>query len=171
MAYRSTNAAYAYDMQPQSYSGGLGSTAPSLAPQEVSRPRFDVLTGAGREADQQASPVFLSVIKVLCALVIVFAAVGVARVSLTSATAATLNANAEMNSKLEQGRETSSNLEVMRSVYGSDSRIRDIAGATLGMVDADHSVTLDFAGDVKASSNDADAPASDASSAGNADSQ
>lgn len=134
MGYHTTNAAYAYDMQ----------AAPSRAPREASRPRFDVYTGEGREANQQASPAFVHVIKLFCMLVALFCAIGLARVTIASFTTAELNAGAEASTSLTAARDASSELEVMRSVYGADSRIYDLATGTLGMVEAHETVTLDL---------------------------
>lgn len=136
MGYQNSNVAYAYDMQAESF-------APA-APQIQERPRLDVVTGAGREANQAVSPVFTHVIKVFCVLAAVFCIVGLARVTIAGFTAAALNSNAELASTLEQAQEQSSNLEVMRSVYGANTRVRDLAAGTLGMVDADGGVTIDL---------------------------
>ena len=133
MAYYNTNAAVAYDMTAEPYMGEEA-FAPAR-PQRLERPRLDVVGGAGREANQAVSPVFTRVIKVALVLVAMFFALGVARVTIASATAATLNGNAQLNSTLETAQEESSNLEVMR--------IRDLAAGTLGMVEAEGGVTVD----------------------------
>ena len=74
---------------------------------------------------------------------------GFARIALAGATTALLNNNAQAATSLEQAHQESSNLQVMRSVYGSETRIRDLATGTLGMVSAgdDDTTTLDFSGD------------------------
>lgn len=108
------------------------------------RPHLDVVTGAGRESDQAVSPVFTHVVKVFVALAVLFCALGAARVGIASATAATLNANAELTSALESARAESSDLEVMRSVYGSKTRIRELAVEQLGMVESADTVTIDL---------------------------
>lgn len=170
MGYHTSNAAYAYDMQPRPYAYN-GSAAPAVAPEEAPRPqrarrpRLDVVTGAGREADQAVSPVFTHVFRVFLVLVALFCAVGGARVAIASLTAAQLNANAQTVASLEKATEDSSNLEVMRSVYGSSSRIRDLAASMLGMVDATGGVTVDL-GDASASSDEASASSEAPSSAG-----
>ena len=61
MGYQSSNAAYAYDMRAESYASDYYRS--SAAPQVEQRPRLDVVTGAGREANQSVSPVFTSVVK------------------------------------------------------------------------------------------------------------
>ena len=142
MAYYNSNAAVAYDMQAEAY--GRSSAYAPAAPREERRPRLDVLTGAGREASQGVSPMFATVVKVACVLALIFCAVGAARVAIADVTTATLNANAEMTNAIETAQEQASNLEVMRSVYGSHMRIRDLATDTLGMVEAEGGVTIDL---------------------------
>ena len=78
--------------------------------------------------------------------------IGVARVALAGVTAQVLNSNAELTTTLEKATDESSDLEVMHSVYGADTRIRDHAGAN-GMVEPSESVTLDFSQDAAAGAN------------------
>jgi hypothetical protein len=78
--------------------------------------------------------------------------IGVARVALAGVTAQVLNSNAELTNTLEKATDESSDLEVMHSVYGADTRIRDLAGA-YGMVEPSESVTLDFSQDAAAGAN------------------
>ena len=152
MGYSTSNAAFAYDMQ-SAYPAYDGSAARQLepAPSAVSRPELGVVTGAGREASQGVSPVFVHAVKVFCILVALFCAVGAVRVVVSSACAGILNANAQLANELEAAQTESSDLEVMHSVYGSSTRIRDIAEGTYGMVDATDGVTIDL-GDAPASS-------------------
>lgn len=150
MAYNTSNAAYAYDMQPLSPDYVYGSAAPDYrraphrAPEVEKRPRLGVVTGAGREANQAVSPAFVVTVKVFAMLVALFCLVGGARVALATVTSQTLNANAALQSKLDEAAQESSDLEVMRSVYGSSTRIKDVAAGTLGMVEADGGVTIDL---------------------------
>lgn len=156
MGYRQSNAAYAYDMQP------VSTSAEQLAPRYQERPELHVVSGEGLQANQAVSPAFFHVLKVFCMLAMLFVTVGVARIAIAGATASALNANAELTQTLEAGRDESTNLEVMRSVFSSPTRIRDIATATFGMVDSDKSVTVDLAGSAEAepeASVDADADA------------
>ncbi len=141
MARTTSNAALAYDMDAPAY--GYGSAA-GAALREAQRPRFDVYTGEGRQTDQVVSPEFTRVIKVFAALVVLFFAVGVARVAIAGVTTAELNAGAAAVNELSAARDASGDLEVMRSVYGSDTRIRDIAVNTYGMTEPTSSVTLDL---------------------------
>lgn len=145
MGYYTSNAAYAYDMQPQ--------PAPSreAAPRVQERPRFDVYAGEGRAANQAVSPVFTHVIKVFCVLVALFCTIGLGRVAIAGVTTAALNQNAAITSDLESAQDESASLEVMRSVYGADTRIRDLA-LGYGMVEPEGSVTLDFTADAAAGS-------------------
>lgn len=137
MGYHTSNAAYAYDMQPETYAGHASAPTPSA------RPRLDVVTGAGREASQEVSPQFTHCVKVFAVLAVLFVAIGVFRVALAGLTTATLNNAATLSNELTEAQEQSSELEVMRAVYGSSTRIRDLAEG-YGMVAADSGITLDF---------------------------
>lgn len=137
MGYHTSNAAYAYDMQPETYAGHASAPTPSA------RPRLDVVTGAGREASQEVSPQFTHCVKVFAVLAVLFVAIGVFRVALAGLTTATLNNAATLSNELTEEQEQSSDLEVMRAVYGSSTRIRDLAEG-YGMVAAESGVTLDF---------------------------
>ena len=145
MGYNTSSAALAYDMN--AMPAYRETPQAPVAPREQRTPRFDVYTGAGRQANQAVSPVFMSVLKTVCIMTI-----GVARVALAGITAQVLNGNAELTNTLEKATDESSDLEVMHSVYGADTRIRDLAGA-YGMVEPSESVTLDFSQDAAAGAN------------------
>lgn len=146
MGYHTSNAAVAYDMN----AAPAYREAPTTgAPAAAQTPRFDVYTGAGREANQEVSPVFVKVLAISLAIVAAFFVIGVARVTLAGMTATVLNDNAELTDTLEKETDESSDLEVMNSVYGADTRIRDLAG-TYGMTEPSDSVTLDFSQDAAA---------------------
>ena len=155
MAYYTSNTALAYDMQA---APAYAPEAPRRAPEVRERPRFDVYTGAGREANQLVSPVFTHVLKVFCVLAALVFVIGVARVGIATLTAAELNGNATVSNELTQARDQSGDLEVMRSVYGADARIRDLAEDTLGMVEPTDRITLDLAAGTGAAGADAAAP-------------
>ena len=133
MGYNTSNAALAYDMN--AMPAYRETPQAPVAPREQRTPRFDVSTGAGRQANPAVSPVFLSVLKPFCIIA-----------------AQLLNSNAELTNTLEKATDESSDLEVMHSVYGADTRIRDLAGA-YGMVEPSESVTLDFSQDAAAGAN------------------
>lgn len=139
MGYSTSNAAYAYDMQPDL----LASPTAYPAPQPQARSKLDVVTGAGREASQDVSPQFTHCVKVFATLVAFVFAIGLFRVTVAGLTAATLNNAATLSNQLTEAQEQSSDLEVMRAVYGSSTRIRDLAEG-YGMVAANGGVTLDF---------------------------
>lgn len=157
MGYYTSNTAYAYDMQAAPAYPAYDPAAAPAAPHAGERPRFDVYTGAGRAANQAVSPAFLHVLKVFCVLAALVVTVGLARVTIASMTAAQLNAAAETSEALEAAQDESADLEVMRSVYGSDTRIRELATGTLGMVEPEGRVTVDVS-----STSAADAAAQDA---------
>ena len=145
MGYNTSSAALAYDMN--AMPAYRETPQAPVAPREQRTPRFDVYTGAGRQANQAVSPVFMSVLKTFCIIAAIFMTIGVAGV-----TAQVLNSNAELTNTLEKATDESSDLEVMHSVYGADTRIRDLAGA-YGMVEPSESVTLDFSQDAAAGAN------------------
>ena len=82
-------------------------------------------------------------VKVFAVLMTVFVVLGLFRVTVAGFTAASLNSAATLSNNLTTAQEESSDLEVMRSVYGSSTRIRDLAEG-YGMVAAEGGVTLDF---------------------------
>lgn len=139
MAYRASQAALAYDMSSE-YRAAERQAAPVAAP---ARPQLDVVPGAGRETDQSVSPMFMHCAKVFAVLAFIVVAVGFVRVAVAGMTAATLNEAASLSNELEAARDESAELEVMHSVYGSTTRIRDLAEG-YGMVPAEDTVTLDF---------------------------
>ena len=134
MGYNTSSAALAYDMN--AMPAYRETPQAPVAPREQRTPRFDVYTGAGRQANQAVSPVFMSVLKTFCIIAAIFMTIGVA----------------ELTNTLEKATDESSDLEVMHSVYGADTRIRDLAGA-YGMVEPSESVTLDFSQDAAAGAN------------------
>ena len=164
MGYHTSNAAYAYDMQPD-FAPDLREAAPE---QQAVRPQMGVVNGAGREADQEASPAVWQCFKVFCVLVAVFFAVGMVRVGLAGLTATVLNENATLSSTLESAQDESADLEVMRSIYGSSTRIRELA-ESYGMVVSEDSVTLDFTEYVSTGAEDEDAASTDDADADAAD--
>lgn len=166
MAYYDSNAAYAYDFEAAPNVEAQPRVAPRTTPAE--RPHFDVYTGEGREANQVVSPVFTHVVKVFCVLAALFCLIGAGRVAVASITAASLNANAKLTTSLEEAQAESSSLEVMNSVYGADTRIRDLATGTLGMVEPKDKTVLDLSKSAPASSDAATSSDADASSAASA---
>lgn len=156
MGYNTSNAAVAYDMN----AAPAYREAPrrSAAPAVQQTPRFDVYTGAAREANQEVSPVFVKVLAVFVAIAVAFVAIGAVRVALAGMTATVLNDNATLTDTLEKETSESSDLEVMNSVYGADTRIRDLAG-TYGMTEPSESVTLDFSQDAASSASSGTASA------------
>ena len=106
MGYNTSNAALAYDMN--AMPAYRETPQAPVAPREQRAPRFDVYTGAGRQANQAVSPVFMSVLKTVCIIAAIFMTIGVARVALAGVTAQVLNGNAELTSTLEKATDESS---------------------------------------------------------------
>lgn len=149
MGYNTSSAALAYDMN--AMPAYRETPQAPVAPREQRTPRFDVYT-ARAVRQTGGKPVFMSVLKTFCIIAAIFMTIGVARVALAGVTAQVLNSNAELTNTLEKATDESSDLEVMHSVYGADTRIRDLAGA-YGMVEPSESVTLDFSQDAAAGAN------------------
>ena len=80
MGYNTSSAALAYDMN--AMPAYRETPQAPVAPREQRTPRFDVYTGAGRQANQAVSPVFMSVLKTFCIIAAIFMTIGVARVAL-----------------------------------------------------------------------------------------
>ena len=89
MGYNTSSAALAYDMN--AMPAYRETPQAPVAPREQRTPRFDVYTGAGRQANQAVSPVFMSVLKTFCIIAAIFMTIGVARVALAGVTAQVLN--------------------------------------------------------------------------------
>ncbi len=167
MAYRADNAAYDYDAYEYDMYAAQPQTDPGYERQRTAtpaeRPRFDVVTGAGRDTNQALSPRFAHVAKIAFLAVALVFVVGFARISLAGVTAGVLNANAALEETLENDRQQSSDLQVMRSTYGSDTRIRELATGALGMVSPEgEGTTLDFSNEGSSSQ---DSPQGDSSAA------
>lgn len=139
MGYYTSNTAYAYDMQPQP--AYPDHAAP--APLERERPHFDVVEGTGKASSLDVSPIFAHTVKVVIVLTAVFAVVFLGRIVLSTVTAQTLDANAVLSSTLSSAKAKSADLEVMHSVYDSDSRISELA-RSYGMTEAEGSTTVDI---------------------------
>ena len=77
MGYNTSSAALAYDMN--AMPAYRETPQAPVAPREQRTPRFDVYTGAGRQANQAVSPVFMSVLKTFCIIAAIFMTIGVAR--------------------------------------------------------------------------------------------
>lgn len=135
MGFPTSNTAYAYELQPD--------LPLRRSPEERPRPRFDVVTGKGRETSQDVSPRFTYCLKIAAVLVVAIIMLGLFRVTIAGATTAVLNDAAVLSEELTTAQEQTSDLEVMRTVYGSPTRIRDLAEG-YGMVVADDAVVLDF---------------------------
>ena len=78
MGYNTSSAALAYDMN--AMPAYRETPQAPVAPREQRTPRFDVYTGAGRQANQAVSPVFMSVLKTFCIIAAIFMTIGVASV-------------------------------------------------------------------------------------------
>jgi cell division protein FtsL len=129
------------------------SLARAQEPLRSERPAFEVVTGGGLDAKarQGVSPFFLSCIKMAAIIVAFVVALGGVRVTLTAATVTTLQANAQLQTQIEDACDYCDALQVERSVLSSASRINRIATQNYGMVYCEAAETLLMPGDESAS--------------------
>lgn len=124
------------------------------APVERREPkrRVDVIPGGakGRAVEESPAHAFaMRVAKITVAVAVVFAGIGVGRVTLSAATVAEALDAREVKNQLEDARSSINQLEVMQSSLSNPTRIKTEAAA-LGMASATDSVVLDLSGDVVA---------------------
>lgn len=109
-----------------------------------SAPSFEVVTGGGLDARARAG-VSRQFVRRLCAVLAVSAflvVLGVARVALSSATVASMQAAADLSTQISEAETLNEELRIERSVLSSNSRISRIATKNYGMVLSTESVTL-----------------------------
>ncbi len=124
------------------------------APVEKREPkrRVDVIPGGAKGHAKETSPSHafaLRVAKITISVAVLFAGIGVGRVTLSAATVAEALEAREVKNQLEEARSSINQLEVMQSSLSNPTRIKTEAAA-LGMASATDSVVLDLSGDVVA---------------------
>lgn len=102
------------------------------------RLEFDVIQGGGVDAEVRrgVSYDFLALARLAAFAIILFVALGAARVIMTTYTVQCLRANVSIRSSIERAESVNSELRVERSVLSSSSRICRIAMQNYGMVHA-----------------------------------
>ncbi len=137
MAYVHGNLAEQLDFEPQV----------QPVEQQDARPQLNVVNGTRTQSRQQAdpylSPLQMTVVKAVAALVVGIVAVCIARVAIISSTYAVMSQNSNLTSQLEEARSLGSELEVQQSVVANSERVRSIATDMYGMVPAGQVVSLD----------------------------
>lgn len=111
------------------------------APERGGRPSFDVVEGGGIDAMARrgVSDAFVALSRVAVVSIVLFVALGISRVALTTAAVTCLRANVETQSAIEAARSYNSELRVERSVLCDTNRIVRIATENYGMAPAcDH---------------------------------
>jgi cell division protein FtsL len=106
------------------------------AEQQVERRSpLSVVPGGGLDARARAgvSPEFLMRVRAIASAVLFVIALGVVRVSLTTATVAELQSNATLKSQIEELQTTNQDLRIERSVLSSSARVSRIATQNYGM--------------------------------------
>ncbi|MBQ3106734.1 MAG: cell division protein FtsL [Eggerthellaceae bacterium] len=125
-------------------------SAPAPRIQPARGPRIDVMPGKG--ASSQPKPLSSSVLflaKTVAVLLLVVAALGIARIALTSAAVSTTLENQELSSQINSARKEGNQLEVAQSSLSNPARVKAEAGA-LGMTDPVITYTLSLEQDVVA---------------------
>lgn len=108
--------------------------------------RFEVVTGGGLDARarQGVSPAFVARVRAVLLAAALLVLLGVARVTLTSATVALLQENSALTEQISDAQTLGTDLRIERSVLSSNSRITRIATQNYGMVLPTDSVTVDL---------------------------
>lgn len=120
-----------------------GSLAPQLDQEElapvVARPAvFTSYAGGGRDtsARHEASGAMFPLVALALALIIVFCAIGAARVTLTAGTVALRQGSETVSSQIKDLHTLNNDLQIERSLFSGSDRIGRIATQNLGMVHA-----------------------------------
>ncbi len=132
--------------------------------QASARPSFDVYEGAGLDAHvrEGVTPGFLVWAKRAVLLGIMIVALGFARVAISAATISTLQANADLETQIEDATNLYNDLKASKATLSNPSRVERIATQNYGMVAADPEV-LDASG-TDSTNADGTSAAKDASS-------
>ncbi len=108
---------------------------------------IEVLPGNGQGKQRQASNGVVLLAKIALAVLVVFALVGIARITLSSTTVAVALEAKDLNSKIDVARDEGSLLEVTRSSLANPSRVKQEATA-IGMAVPESSKFMDMSGDI-----------------------
>lgn len=123
----------------------FGSTAPKLDIQPSSP--IEVIPGAGRLGQRKASSPVLLLARILIVGILIFALIGVVRITLSSAAVACALEAKEISSSISEAREVGSDLEVVQSTLSNPTRIKAEA-ASIGMSAPAELEFFDLSGDV-----------------------
>lgn len=153
-AYNFGSVAYKYDSLDFDYEEGLGdgTYGAQASPARKGKPKrqLGVVPGGAHGRDQERSTehaLAAKVAKATVAAVVVFAAIGFGRITLSAATVAEALEAREITTNLEIVRSNISDLEVQQSSLSNPTRIKTEA-AELGMAAPATSTVIDISGDV-----------------------
>lgn len=122
------------------------STARKLRYEE--QPAFEVLPGGGRNtATSTASDAVMLFAKIVITAILVFAVIGVVRITLSSATVAVALEAKQIDAQIDDARDVGSALEVEQSSLSNPTRIKQEAAA-IGMSTPATTTFMDLSGDV-----------------------
>lgn len=119
---------------------------PRRAPQQS--PRIQVVPGRGKDASEALSPVLVTIAKMLCVALIVFALIGFVRIGLASAAVETALASEKLSTEIENSRAKGNELEVRQSYLSTSSHIQ-LEATRLGLSEAE-ATTLNLPNDIVA---------------------
>lgn len=127
MSYRASEA-FDLDVQEEREYAGV--------PGRRARRSLDVVEGGHLDADvrQGVSQAFARHVRLIVIAVVVFCALGAARVALTAQTVALMSQNLTLSSQIDEAGALNDELHAERSLLSSSSRIRRIATENYGMV-------------------------------------
>ena len=116
--------------------------------ERYSQPDISVMPGRGaRNASDSLSPNVILLAKVAAVVLVVLALLGVARVTLSSATVTAALETQQLSSQIEMARVDGNKLEVAQSTLSNPTRIKDAASG-LGMAAPAETIKMDLSGDV-----------------------
>lgn len=105
------------------------------APEQSTRSSFEVVPGGGLDADARrgVSSQFIQRVKLIAVAAALFLTLGVVRISISTATVSTLQANNVIRNEMRATTATNDSLRVSRSLLASTTRIERIATQNYGM--------------------------------------
>lgn len=123
----------------------FGSAAPRIETRPASP--IEVVPGAGRLGQRKASSPILLLARILIVGIVIFALIGMVRITLSSAAVACALEAKELDKSISAAREVGSDLEVNQSTLSNPTRIKTEAAA-IGMSTPDSLRFFDLSDDV-----------------------
>ena len=125
----------------------FGSAARRLDTTATPSSPIEVVPGGGRLAQRKATSPILFLARVLIVGIVIFALIGVVRITLSSAAVACALETRELDKSISAARDVGNDLEVVQSTLSNPTRIKAEA-SELGMATPDNLKFFDMSGDV-----------------------